>query len=252
MRKPLILVTSSTAESGAEFPDPSVSVACDYIDALTESGAVPVCLPVLLDPSVITAAVTWSDGILMTGGGDIEPRLYGFDASADLRATCEWASPGRDASELMVIQEAFRQGKPLLAICRGHQLVNVALGGTLWVHLPSQCPSPVLHRDYERRFEPIHSVSPVGGTQLSQLIGPEPLGVNSTHHQAICQLAAPLQASAIAPDGLIEATEFSPIERAQRAWFLSVQFHPERLRRRDPRHILIFADFVQACQLPLK
>jgi len=248
MKRPLILVTSSTSEAGGEFPDPSVSVAYDYIHALTQAGAMPLCLPVVSDAEGIRVAVARSDGVLMTGGGDIEPTLYGGEVSPELRATCEFALPGRDPMELLLIQEIFRQKKPLLAICRGHQLVNVALGGTLFVDLPIQRPSPIGHCDYDRRFEAIHTVQAIPGTHLFDLYGSEDIGVNSTHHQAIDRLAPVLRPSALAPDGLIEATEFTPEERTRNAWFQSVQFHPERLAPKYPNHQRLFLDFIAACQ----
>jgi len=240
------LVTSSTADSGAEFPDPSVSVAYDYIQALTAHGALVVCLPVVTDLDWISGVVARVDGVLLTGGGDIEPTLYGPDVSPEMRALCEFSKPGRDTMEVQLIREVFRQKKPCLAICRGHQLVNVVLGGTLFVDLPSQRPSPIQHCDYDRRFEAIHPIQTVIGTHLSELLGSGEIGVNSTHHQAIDRLAPGLVVAARAPDGLIEATEFSRGEPGRNAWYQSVQFHPERLRSQMPVHDRLFAEFVGA------
>lgn len=248
MKHPIILVTSSTAEIGAEFPDPSVSVAHNYLDAIRAGGGIPLCLPIMPDADLVSGALDCCDGILLTGGGDINPTLYWPEVPGTLLATCEFGSPGRDEMEFMLIRSALDRRVPILAICRGHQLVNVALGGTLYVDLPTQRPGEVLHCDYDRRFEAIHDIHLAPDSRFARLAEREILGVNSTHHQAIERLASVLRVAAAAPDGVIEATEFTPEEQARRGWLQTVQYHPERLLRNHPEHRFLFDAFLEACK----
>ena len=203
-------------------------------------------MPLPLDAAGLADVVAQSAGVLLTGGDDIDPRFYRPEVPATLLATCALAEPGRDAMELGLIAEVFRQRKPLLAICRGHQLVNVFLGGTLYVDLPTEFPSPVNHHQMAFPNEECHRVTLLADSQLAALTGVISLGVNTTHHQGIHRLAASLRAAATAPDGLIEATELKPEEARRRPWFQSVQFHPERLAA--PEHARLFQAFVAACQ----
>jgi len=235
--RPLILVTPSTAPAGVEMGDPSTSVSARYLQSLLEAGGLPLSLPLTTDRAVLADAVARCDGVLFTGGDDIDPRLYWPDVPAPLLQTCDLAETGRDEMELALLGEVFARRKPVLAICRGHQLVNLFLGGNLYVDLPTQAPGVVAHQV---------TLPPDSG--YAAITGATTLGVNSTHHQAIHQLAAPLRAVALAPDGLIEATEFQPAERGRLPWFQSVQFHPERLA--GPEHARLFRAFVAACQAP--
>ena len=245
--RPLILVTPSTQSDGVELSDHAISVATRYLQALIDAGGLPVVLPVNEDPGLIAEAVSRADGILLTGGDDIDPHLHWPDVPQELLATCVCAEPIRDRVELAVIREVLKQKKPLLAICRGHQLFNIALGGTLYVDLPTQRPGPILHPQFERRFERVHEAEVVPGTQLARVTGLKTLEINSTHHQAINRLADPLQVSLRAPDGVIEGTELKLDHAGLLPWFASLQYHPERLYQRWPEHGLLFRAFVAAC-----
>ncbi len=244
--RPLILVTPSTAPAGVEMGDPSTSVSSRYLQSVLDAGGLPLSLPLTTDRTVLADAVAQCDGVLFTGGDDIDPRLYWPDAPAVLLATCDLAEAGRDEMELALLAEVFARRKPLLAVCRGHQLVNIFLGGTLYVDLPTQAPGPFAHNRMDVRNEVAHAVTLPPDSGYAAITGTTALGVNSTHHQAIHQLAAPLRAVALAPDGVIEATEFRPEERGRLPWFQSVQFHPERLAA--PEHARLFRAFVEACQ----
>jgi len=248
VNRPLILVTPSTSPAGAELPDHAISLACWYMEALSDAGGLPLCLPLTTDPGWIADAVKRADGVLITGGDDIDPHIYWREVPEELIKTCYCAEPDRDTMELQVIEEVLRQRCPLLAICRGHQLVNVALGGTLYVDLPTQHPGPIDHCQLEKRCEVAHRISVVLPSNFARIVGRPSLEVNTTHHQAISRLAAPLQAVGIAPDGIIEATEFTDAERHRLPWFQSVQFHPERLFRKHPEHGELFKAFVAACR----
>ena len=157
---------------------------------------------------------------------------------------------GRDYRELLVIREVFRQRKPLLAICRGHQLLNVALGGTLYADLPSQRPGKINHGCLDCPSETVHEVRLTPHSLIARIIGGKTLGVNSTHHQAVNQVAEPLTATAVSGDGIVEGLELKPRMARWLPFLLSVQFHPERLANRFGKHREIFRAFSQACGSP--
>jgi putative glutamine amidotransferase len=141
------------AQRGAEFSDLAVSLSNSYCSALLDVGAVPVLLAPTTSRDVISACVASADGVLLTGGDDLNPRLYADDLAPELAATVG-VSPDagqRDLRELLLVDEVFRQRKPLLAICRGHQILNVALGGTLLADIPLQVPKAINHRQMDRR-----------------------------------------------------------------------------------------------------
>ncbi len=243
-RRPLILVTSSHQSSGAEMLDDSISVSHRYLDAVLDHGGLPVAMPLSADARVLADLVDRCDGILLSGGDDIEPRLHRPEIAAKLRNKCAIAVPVRDLMELLLIKEIFRNPLPVLAICRGHQIFNIALGGTLYVDLPSERPDGLNHSQLDRRCDPAHPVALSAGSLLARLTHRRSLGVNSTHHQAIDQLAAPFVPTAISPDGVIEAMEFRPADRGLLPWFASVQFHPERLYDRYREHRPLFRAFI--------
>ncbi len=244
--RPLILVSPSTAPAGVEMGDPSISVSSRYLGSVLTAGGLPLSLPLTTDRATLAEAVAQCHGVLLTGGDDIDPRLYWPEVPATLLETCDLAETGRDEMELALLAEVFAQRRPLLAICRGHQMVNLFLGGTLYVDLPTQAPGAVAHNRMDVRNDVAHHVTLSPDSSFAAITGTTDLGVNSTHHQAIQRLAAPLRAVAVAEDGLIEATEFKPEERGRLPWFQSVQFHPERLA--GPEHTRLFRAFVEACQ----
>src|ERR1041385_5400377 len=146
----------------------------------------------------------------------------------------------------MLVEETFRQKKPLFAICRGHQLVNIALGGTLVVDIPSQLPGAIDHRRLDRKNDIVHDAQLTDGSLIANIARSNKLGVNSSHHQAIGELAEPLAVTARSSDGVIEAMELKQ-GAANLPFFLAVQFHPERLYARHAEHRRLFEHFVRAC-----
>ena len=247
MGRPLILVTPSPQDAGVELADPSISVGNRYLEAVEEAGGLPLVLPLTTDRSRLAEYVSAAHGVMLTGGDDIDPRIHLPEVDAKLAALCECAGPVRDTMELTLLDVVFRNPRPVLAICRGHQLVNVALGGTLYVDLPTQRPGEVRHAQMDRRFEAVHEVEVVTGTASARFWKVPRFGVNSTHHQAIHRLADPLQATLLSTDGVIEGTELRPEHAGLLPWYSSVQFHPERLpdRSEPPR---FFRAFVQAAR----
>jgi putative glutamine amidotransferase len=199
---------------------------------------------------VLNAAADWpadvmgsAQGLLLTGGGDVRPALYG----AATHPTFDPAEPGRDEYEMELVRLAFEKDLPVFAICRGVQLLNVARGGTLIQDIPDEVGTSVEHRIREPRFAIAHDVWLTTGSLLERtmrerLEDGESCAVNSRHHQAPKDLGEGLIASGTAPDGVIEA-----IEDPSRRFCLGVQWHPENFYRTGEFRAL-FEAFVQACR----
>jgi putative glutamine amidotransferase len=180
------------------------------------------------------------DGLVLGGGADVDPARYGQKPRPDADLELD---PERDATEFSLFERAWGEKKPILAICRGLQVANVALRGTLVQDLPSEKPSPIVHsrageKSTTRRE---HPVSIIPGTRLAQVAEVPQIEVNSRHHQAILAAAPGLRVSAQAPDGVIEAVEWDRSDR----WLLAVQWHPENLAG-DPVSRRLFAEFARA------
>jgi putative glutamine amidotransferase len=246
--RPVILISASTQKQGAEMGDLSVSLSLNYPLAIEAGGGVPWLLPCMPERAFIEESVARCDGVLLTGGDDVNPELYSKSLAPELRKTVEAEAPERDLFELMLIEELFRQRKPLLAICRGHQLLNVALGGTLVVDISSEIPGALKHSQSERKYKIVHDVEVKPGSLLEKSTGVKSLGVNSTHHQAIAELAKPLRANAVSRDGIIEGVELEPAAGRLLPFLLAVQFHPERLFARHREHLKLFKSFIEACR----
>jgi len=248
---PLILISPNVEKKGDEFGDLSISLSETYQQALMGCGAIPVVLPATVSRELIAQCVSRCQGVLLTGGEDVDPRLYGNGLPPRVRGTVTVTPDGgaRDLRELLLIDEVFRQRKPLLGICRGHQMLNVALGGTLVPDILGQMPRAINHRRMDRRSEIVHEVRLTRGSLLSIITGKQKLGVNSTHHQAVGRVAAPLRPAAASHDGIVESLELRPEAAGMLPFLLSVQFHPERLADRYAEHRAIFRGFTQACRL---
>jgi putative glutamine amidotransferase len=244
---PLILISPGTQRRGAEFFDYSLSLSVAYPRAIAAAGGLPWVMACTLPPPALVETVRRSSGVLLTGGDDIQPKLYAPRLSRRLQKTVSPADPARDLSELLLIQEVFRQRKPLLAICRGHQLLNVAFGGTLIVDIPSQKPKTIDHTRTDLKDRIVHDVELKPDSMLAQIFGKLTLGVNSTHHQAVARVAEPFRPSAVSSDGIIEALELNGSDRRLLPYLLAVQFHPERLIDRHPEFLGLFRSFVEAC-----
>ena len=244
---PLILISPSTQRRGVEFFDYSLNLSDAYPRALAAAGAIPWVMSCTLPPEAIAESVRRCHGVMLTGGDDIHPRLYAPRLSPRLKRTVGPADPARDLSELILIQEVFRQRKPLLAICRGHQILNVALGGTLVVDIPRQRPEALNHKRMDRKDKVVHAVQLKPDSLLAQIFGRPVLGVNSTHHQAIARVARPFEVTAASADGIIEAVELRRADRSLLPYLLSVQFHPERLIDGHPEFLDLFRSFAEAC-----
>lgn len=189
-----------------------------YVQSVILSGGIPYMIPVTDNVEVLRQIVSQLDGIVLTGGEDIKPDYYGDTPDEKL----EEVSPARDTFDLMVLKMATDRNIPILGICRGLQLMNVAFGGTLYQDLPTQHPSAINHRQKESGTIPTHPVSIIKGSKLAEITGQEMLQVNTFHHQAIRKLAPGFKVTAWAPDSVVEAIEAYPVRQ-----MLGVQFHPE-------------------------
>jgi len=210
----------------------------DYEAAVRRAGAVP--RPLALDEAPANA-LDGVDGLLLTGGDDVDPALYGEAA----HSTYDLSEPGRDAFEIDLVRRALDADIPVLAICRGLQVLNVALGGTLIQDIPSE-PAPLLPHDTSGAPTTLaHTVEVTPGTCLAALVGPEGTrAVNSRHHQAVRALGNGLVVTATSPDGVIEAAEV-PAAR----FCVGVQWHPENFYATGEFDRL-FDGFVEACRKP--
>ena len=199
-----------------------VVIGRNYTNALQRAGLVPVVVPCTADGDAIRRVMKRVDGLLLPGGADdVAPERFGESPIAGLGPVNEQ----RDAFEMALLAEASRQQKPVLGICRGIQVINVFFGGTLWQDLPSQWTATRLveHQRPDAKWEPVHDICIERESVLFQCVGRDRVGVNSTHHQAVREVAPGFRVSAKSDDGVIEGIE------SQTLPIVAVQFHPERL-----------------------
>ncbi len=205
----------------------------DYVLALTDAGARREEIVVLRPGDAVEEKF---DGVVIAGGGDVDPALYGREVLAEGKVKVD---AGRDAIDFPVFAQAWQEGWPVLGICRGLQVVNVARGGTLIQDLPSESPSDVPHQRPKQRNRRDHRVILSAGSRLARIAGSQRIDVNSRHHQAVDRPAADLVVTATAPDGVIEA-----LEARDDRWVVAVQWHPENLHD-DPASKRLFREFVE-------
>ena len=211
-----------------------------YIHALLAAGATPLMIPPGLSSAALTALCAHLDGVLLSGGVDIDPALYGEETLAE----CGRIEPERDALELELTALALRRDMPVLGICRGIQVLNVACGGSLYQDIASQLPgSPEHARSEQPRDFLSHSIRVEPDSRLAGILGATELRVNSLHHQAVKRPADSVRIVAWSSDGLAEGMELP-----DRRFVLAVQYHPEELAPTDERSRRLFEAFVQACR----
>lgn len=237
MSKPLIGITASRDINKSGYHQFRTSES--YVKSLSDAGAIPVIIPLGLPEPTIHALLARMDGVLFSGGGDIAPERYG-GSSNDLVGDVD---PDRDHLEFRLLESSMSANKPFLGICRGLQVINVALGGSLYEDISDQHPDAIQHRYYPGwpREHLAHPVRIKSGSQLAQIIGSTDVQVNSLHHQGVNRLAPSLIPSAFAPDGIIEAVELPGYP-----FGLAVQWHPENLQAYTAM-VDLFRVFVEAC-----
>lgn len=239
MARPLIGIT--TRNSRDNDGHPTVTLQHSYINAILEAGGLPIPVPCNLPADQTLELYSRLDGILFSGGGDIA--LEHFQGEAHARI--DGVDPARDAAELAMLRQAAAQGKPFLGICRGAQVMNVALGGTLYTHIPAQVPNALDH-DYpgSLRREIVHPVQVDESAFAAEIFGETLLHVNSLHHQGLKDIAPALRAAGRSPDGLVEVVELT-----DHPYAIAVQWHPEWLTD-QPAMQRLFSSFVEASRLP--
>jgi putative glutamine amidotransferase len=238
MSAPLIGITTSVTVD--KVPERAY-VNSTYIRAVQAAGGIPLLLTPHFTPEVQAALWQRLDGLILTGGGDIEPARFGEPRHPSV----DDVSPARDELELGLTRRAVTDDVPLFAICRGIQVLNVALGGSLVQDLPSEWPNALVHSQKAPRHEPTHPVKVMGeGTRLGRVLGSLELEVNSMHHQAIKRLGDGLREVAWAPDGVIEGVEMAGDDR----FVLGVQWHPEELVGHDQAARNLFSAIVDAAR----
>jgi putative glutamine amidotransferase len=212
-----------------------------YAAAVTAGGGIPLLIPLGLSDEDLLTVVERVDGLVLPGGGDIDPTFYRGNWHDALRGIDE----DRDRVEITVAQQAAKTRKPFLAICRGFQVLNVALGGTLWEDLASQRPESIKHDYYQTgdRSNVSHAVEVNPDSQLASIVERETLPVNSLHHQGVRDIAPDLTVTAVAPDGLVEGLEVEGHPFA-----IGVQWHPENLIQNDPAMLALFESLIIASQ----
>src|SRR3990172_1933326 len=237
MRQPRIGITTSLTVQ--KTPERSY-LNSSYIRAIQQAGGAPVPLPPPLSHDALDEVYPLLDGILLTGGGDTDPKRFGEAPHPTLFDVV----PERDQLEITLVTRALPHGKPLLAVCRGIQVLNVALGGSLYQDIASETGSSLRHSQSEPNDQPTHKVKITPQSFLAAVLGKEELEVNSLHHQAVKALGKGLIAVAHAPDQIIEGIELA--DSGPRRFVLAVPCHPEELATRDEPARHLFSAFVAA------
>jgi putative glutamine amidotransferase len=236
MAQPVIGLTLDAEPPGGYSKLPWYAIRQNYCAAVVRAGGLPVLLP--HEPEQADGYLRIIDGLVVTGGAfDVDPAIFG----APTRHATVKTKDRRTEFELVVTRRALSLDKPVLGICGGQQLLNVALGGSLIQHIPDEVPGALAHEQKNPRGEPAHLVRFTEGTQLRKIAGCAEAPVNSTHHQAVKAPAPGLLVDATAPDGIIEG-----IEDPRRRFCISVQWHPEYAISDADRRL--FAAFIEAAR----
>ncbi|HEY8448786.1 MAG TPA: gamma-glutamyl-gamma-aminobutyrate hydrolase family protein [Thermomicrobiales bacterium] len=237
-RKPIIGITpTGTRDTFPHGTFDRYALAVNYVEAVQAAGGIPIILPPQDDHLALLDHI---DGLLLSGGADLDPSTYG---DCTVHPETYGIDSRRDRFELALVREAIARGLPLLCICRGIQVLNVALGGTLYQHVPDEHPGALNHRQHENGIaasEPGHVIHAEPGSLLAAVYGMSSIQVNSFHHQAIKEPSGDLRVDGRADDGLIEA-----VSLADRESVLGVQWHPEMMFRAHTEHLRPFLWLVQ-------
>ncbi|MDI6879985.1 MAG: gamma-glutamyl-gamma-aminobutyrate hydrolase family protein [Desulfitobacteriaceae bacterium] len=209
-----------------------------YVQAVVEAGGLPLLVPFFRAGQMNEELAQKLNGLMLTGGADIDPFFFGEPM---LAATKE-IDPERDEWEIALIQEFLRNDKPILGICRGMQVLNVAAGGSIYQDISSR-PGTWKHRQQAPSWYPTHSVQIIPESKIVQVLNQQVLRVNSYHHQAVKDVAPGFKVNARSEDGIIEG-----IESEDKLWVFGIQWHAETMWERDINQLMIFQAFIRACE----
>lgn len=243
-RRPLIGITAYTRKLQNSPWDYDASYASNAT-AIEKAGGLPVLIPAKVSEETLRAIYDRLDGVLLPGGGDVDPTEYG----ADKHPTTDNIDHDRDRTEMTLARWALQDGKPTFGICRGIQVMNVALGGTLLQDIPSEVQTDLTH-DLPRgepRATVLHEVTLELDSRLGQILGAQRVPVNSLHHQAVSKPAPNVRLTAYSPDGIVEA-----LEVPSHPFMLAVQWHPEDMVDDDERMLELFKAFVAQARAAMK
>ena len=242
--RPLIGIPCRAGIRGANPEKPVYYSNQSYVQAIESAGGLPVLIPFMKDPDSLRALFARLDGLLLSGGIDLHPSSYQEEVQATLTET----DLELDTLELALARWAYQEDVPTLGICRGMQLLNVSLGGTLYQDLATSYKSDIQHANGSLpRNQIIHSIGIVPDSHTHQVLGVDSVMVNSIHHQAIKKLGKGILASGRSDDGIIEV-----IEIPDRSFMLAVQGHPEELYREHPIWSRLFRAFIVACSTEME
>lgn len=232
--KPIIGLTAEVTE------EKLTRLKNSYVCAIADTGGIPIPLPYTDNAETLADFIALCDGFVFTGGADIDPAYFG----EEVKSTCGKIYEYRDQFELALFSRVMESKKPVLAICRGMQVINVALGGTLYQDIPTEYETELLHKQTAPSGVPWHDVLISQGSVLQALSqGKAHMTANSFHHQAIKNVAKELSVTAVAEDGIVEA-----FTHDTHPYLRGYQWHPERLYTFDADNRRIFEEFIEACQ----
>lgn len=210
-----------------------------YATAIEAAGGIPFLLPYSKNEQTLTDYAQTMDGFVFTGGADIDPKYFGEEK----KPSCGQIFPLRDEFEMRMFERVLKTKKPILGICRGMQVINVFLGGTLYQDIETEYETDLTHRQTAPVTAPWHDILITEETKLSALIGKSRMAGNSFHHQAVKALAKGLTCTATAKDGIIEAYSHDTYP-----YLRAYQWHPERLYLSDADNLSLFTEFIEACK----
>jgi putative glutamine amidotransferase len=234
-KKPVIGITGAYVNHN-KFSE-GLYVHHDYHKAVVSAGGLPIVIP-YTNPELAIETLKLCDGVILSGGEDVDPQFYGQEPHPQIGPTI----PERDLFEITIVKHVIENNIPLLAICRGVQILNVALGGTLIQDIPSQVEQCIKHAQIVERSRDSHGVTILEDSQLFQIFGTNKLRVNSLHHQALDVIADDLRVVAYSSDGIVEAVEY----KQPSTFTVGVQWHPESMASTNPYMKSLFTEFIKS------